>query len=67
MVALKDLRKQSDENGLIILQIVAAAADDHGSGSILKLAQAIHQRWRGLIKSLVKLIENAAHQGRVKF
>ena len=78
MVALKDLLKKvrkiveyfhkSAEGATLLGEILAATINDHGLNPFSKLAQAIHQRWGSLVKSLVNFIERfdalrAAYQG----
>ena len=59
--------------GLILLgEILFATVEDHGLNPSSKLAQAIHQRWGSLVKSLINFIERfdglrSAYQGRGKF
>ena len=81
-VALKNLLKKvrkiveyfhkSAEGATLLGEILAATVNDHGLNPFSKLAQAIHQRWGSLVKSLVNFIERfdalrAAYQGRGKF
>ena len=59
--------------GLILLgEILSATVEDHGLNPHSKLAQAIHQHWGSLVKSLINFIERfdalrTAYQGRGKF
>jgi hypothetical protein len=82
MGALKDLLRKvrkiveyfhkSTEGATLLGEILAATVDDHGLNPFSKLAQAIHQRWGSLVKSLINFIERfdglrSAYQGRDKF
>ena len=82
MNALKDLLRKvrkiveyfhkSAEGQTVLGEILHATVEDHGLNPYSKLAQAIHQRWGSLVKSLINFIERfdalrAAYQGRGKF
>ena len=60
---LKKVRKtveffHKSPNGANLLgEILAATIEDHGLSPFSKLAQAIHQRWGSLVKSLISFIE----------
>ena len=82
MDALKDLLRKvrkiveyfhKSAEGLILLgEILFATVEDNGLNPYSKLAQAIHQRWGSLVKSLINFIERfdglrSAYQQRGKF
>ena len=60
---LKKVRKtveffHKSPNGANLLgEILSATIEDHGLSPFSKLAQAIHQRWGSLVKSLISFIE----------
>ena len=67
MAALKDLLRKvrkiveyfhkSAEGATLLGEILAVTIEDHGLNPFSKLAQAIHQRWGSLVKSLINFIE----------
>jgi hypothetical protein len=67
MAALKDLLRKvrkivecfhkSAEGATLLGEILAATIEDNGLNSFSKLAQAIHQLWESLVKSVINFIE----------